>query len=79
MATETTRTRTKICTLDLGKSLVQYLSKRFDVYDGSLGDNVEVAGLNSRGLRLLSTMNVPNNLQEYEIFIEDMFHDGAVV
>lgn len=78
MATETTRTRTKICTLDLGKSLVQYLSKRFDVYDGSLGDNVEVAGLNSRGLRLLSTMNVPNNLQEYEIFIEDMFHDGAI-
>lgn len=72
MATESTRQKTKICALNLDDELISYLSERFDVYKGTVGNKVDVAKINRKGLRLLPTLDVPNNLQEYEVFIEDM-------
>lgn len=38
MAIETKRKKTKICCLDLDTNCLNLLNKRFDVYDGSLGN-----------------------------------------
>lgn len=78
MATKTIRKKTKICALNLEEELISYLSERFDVYKGSLGDNIDVAKINENGLRLLATIDVPNNIQEYEVFIENMHHDDSI-
>lgn len=73
MATETKREKTKICALNLDADLIKYLSERFDVYNGTVGNMIDVAQINKSGLRLLSTLDVPNNILEYEVFIEDMY------
>ena len=70
MATETTRAKTKICALNLNADLIKYLSERFDVYNGTVGNMIDVAQINKSGLRLLPTLDVPNNILEYEVFIE---------
>ena len=72
MATETKRKRTKICCLDLDKELVDWLNISFDTYNGSLGNPINVNKFNSDGLKLLLNYNLPENIQEYEVFIEDM-------
>lgn len=73
MSNETTRERTKICCLDIDKDIIEFLREEFDVYDGSLGKPINVDGYNREsGLNLLPNHNLPNNLQEYEVFIEDM-------
>lgn len=72
MSTETMRKRTKVCCLDLDKDVIEYLNKRFDVYNGSLGKPINVAKYNQHGLNLLLNFDFPENLHEYEVFIEDM-------
>lgn len=72
MSTETMRKRTKVCCFDLDKEVVEYLNKRFDVYNGSLGKPINVAKLNQHGLNLLLNCDFPENIHEYEVFIEDM-------
>jgi len=72
MAFETKRDRTKICCLDLDDDLINLLSDRFDIYNGSLGTPVNVAKINKHGLRLLLNYDLPDNIQEYEVFVEDM-------
>lgn len=69
---ETSRDRTKICCFDLEKDIIDYLNKEFDVYNGSLGCPVNVVGKNQHGLNLLLNYDFPENMQEYEVFIEDM-------
>ena len=66
------RKRTKVCCLDLDKDIIEYLNKRFDVYNGSLGKPINVARFNQQGLNLLLNYDFPENLHEYEVFIEDM-------
>lgn len=78
MATETTRNKTKICALNLDEELIRYLSERFDVYNGTVGNMVDVAQINSNGLRLLPTFDIPRNIQEYEITIEDMYMSSTI-
>ena len=65
MSTETKRDKTKICCLDLDKELIEYLKARFEIYNGSLGRPVQVAGCNKFGLNLLLNYVLPDNLQEY--------------
>ena len=72
MSTETMRKRTKVCCLDLDKDVIEYLNKRFDVYNGSLGKPINVARFNQQGLNLLLNYDLPENFHEYEVFIEDM-------
>ena len=66
--------KTKICCLDVDKTIVEYLSKDFEVYDGSLGKKVR---LNLHGVRdykrLLLNCNIPDNLHEFDILIDDMY------
>lgn len=66
------RKQTKVCCLDLDKDVIEYLNKRFDVYNGSLGKPINVAKFNQQGLNLLLNYDFPENLHEYEVFIEDM-------
>ena len=66
------RKRTKVCCLDLDKDVIEYLNKRFDVYNGSLGKPINVARFNQQGLNLLLNYDLPENFHEYEVFIEDM-------
>lgn len=72
MASETKRKKTKICCLDLDKDCLNLLKDRFDVYDGSLGKPIDVYRKNHCGLNLLLNYELPQNIHEYDIFIEDM-------
>lgn len=72
MAFETKRDRTKICCLDLDDNLINILSDKFDIYNGSLGTPIDVTRINKNGLKLLLNYDLPDNLQEYEVFVEDM-------
>jgi len=40
--------KTKICCLNLDEDIIDYFSKDFDVYDGSLGKMVDVTDHNKR-------------------------------
>ena len=78
MAIETKQKKTKICCLDLDTDCLNLLNKRFDVYDGSLGKPIDVSGKNYRGLNLLLNYELPRNIHEYEIFIEDMIKSDKI-
>lgn len=78
MATETKREKTKICALNLDEALINYLSERFDVYKGSLGQRIDVSKLNIHGLYLLPHDDIPENIHEYEVFIGDMQNDSLI-
>lgn len=71
IALETKQKKAKICCLDLDKDCLNLLNERFDVYDGSLGKPIDVSGKNYRGLNLLLNYELPLNVHEYDIFIED--------
>ena len=72
MTMKTSRVRTKICCFDIDQDVIENLNKKFDVYNGSLGKPINVAGYNQHGLNLLLNFDIPENLHEYEVFIEDM-------
>ena len=60
------------------KDCSDYLNERFDVYDGSLGKPIDVSGKNYRGLNLLLNYKLPQNIHEYDIFIEDMVKSDKI-
>ncbi|UBD18065.1 hypothetical protein [Bacteroides salyersiae] len=78
MASETKRKKTKICCLDLDKDCLNLLKDRFDVYDGSLGKPIDVYRKNHCGLNLLLNYELPQNIHEYDIFIEDMTEPNII-
>lgn len=78
MASETKREKTKICCLDLDKACLDLLKDRFDVYDGSLGKPIDVSEKNYRGLKLLLNHRLPENIHEYEVFVEDMIKSNKI-
>lgn len=78
MASETKREKTKICCLDLDKACLDLLKDRFDVYDGSLGKPIDVSEKNYRGLNLLPNHRLPENIHEYEVFVEDMIKSNKI-
>lgn len=78
MALETKRKNTKICCLDLDKDCLNFLNERFDVFDGSLGRPIDVSRINYNGLNLLLNYELPRNIHEYEIFIENMVKSDKI-
>ena len=71
--------KTKICCLDVDKSIIDFFSKDFDVYDGSLGKKVRVNNNNSSGkTHLILNYNLPDNLHEYDILIDDMLKSQTI-
>lgn len=78
MVTETKRKRTKICCLDLDVDCTEYLKSRFGVYEGSLGTKIDVSDNKNHSLKLLLNYDLPPNLQEYEIIVEDMLDDKII-
>lgn len=76
MMTHTKQGRTKVCTLDINQDVVEFLQQRFEVFEGSLGKKVKAKYGNYDGsCRFLLNYNLPVNIHEYEIFIEDMCRD----
>ena len=78
MALETKRKNTKICCLDLDKDCLNFLNERFDVFDGSLGRPIDVSRINYNGLNLLLNYELPRNIHEYDIFIENMVKSDKI-
>lgn len=66
--------KTKICCLNLDEDIIDYFSKDFDVYDGSLGKMVDVTDHNKRLSRtnLLLNYNFPDNMHEFDVFVIDL-------
>lgn len=73
MPTETNRGKTKICAIDLDADLISFLEERFDVYTGTLGTNIKAYYERYENeCRFLLNYQLPENIHEYEVFIEDM-------
>lgn len=66
--------KTKICCLNIAEEICKDLSKTFDVYNGCLGNIVDVSRQNRGGstTRLLLNYDFPKNIHEYEVFISDL-------
>lgn len=75
----TKQEKTKVCALDLDKDIIDYLKEHFDVYDGSLGKRVKAVYENhNNSCRFLLNYDIPQNVHEYEIFIEDMSRNEEI-
>jgi hypothetical protein len=68
------KNKTKICCLDVDESIIKFLSRDFDVYNGSLGKKIEIGncGYGNDPKHLLLNYNLPNNLHEYNVLIDEM-------
>lgn len=76
MQKETIQERTRICSLDLDQPIIDYLKTQFDAYEASLGQKVRTTCSNyNHTCYLLPNCDTPRNIQEYEVFIEDMLRD----
>ena len=64
--------KTNICCLNISSCIVEYLKKEHSVYDGSLGDKIDLTHLSRGSHYLLSTYNFPSNIQEYDVFVIDL-------
>ena len=66
--------KTKICCLNLDEDIIDYFSKDFDVYNGSLGKMVDVTEEHKMfsSTNLLLNYDIPNNVHEYKVFIIDL-------
>lgn len=80
MSRKTKIEKTKICGLNLSQDLLDFLKDRFDVFEGTLGTRVDVSKVVSRNEYALLLWNgvLPSNIQEYEVFIEDMLYNGTI-
>ena len=79
MNRETYTEKTKVCALNLCDDVLEYLKEKFDVYEGTLGKKVDVSKANIHNCAyLLFNGNFPDNIQEYEVFVEDMLYVGTV-
>lgn len=64
--------KTKICCFDISSDIIDYLSENFDVYDGSLGKKIEIKYNYNNNQYLLANHDIPDNLHEYDVIIDDM-------
>lgn len=70
--------KTKICCFDISSDIIDYLSENFDVYDGSLGKKVEIKYSCNHIQYLLANYDIPDNLHEYDVIIDDMHKDDII-
>ena len=66
--------------MNIEQDICEELSKNFDVYNGSLGDIVDVRKNNCQfsTTNLLLNYNFPKNIHEYEIFICDLSNNKTI-
>lgn len=64
--------KTNICCLNISSCIVEYLKEEHSIYDGSLGDAIDLTHLSNGSHYLLPTHNFPSNIQEYDVFVIDL-------
>lgn len=64
--------KTNICCLNISSCIVEYLKKEHSVYDGCLGNKIDLTHLSRGSHYLLSTHDFPSNIQEYDVFVIDL-------
>lgn len=64
--------KTNICCLNISSCIVEYLKKEHSIYDGSLGDEIDLTHLSRGSHYLLSIHDFPSNIQEYDVFVIDL-------
>lgn len=70
--------KTKICCFDISNDIIDYLSENFEVYNGSLGKKVEIKYGYVGVQYLLANYDIPDNLHEYDVIIDDMHKNNIV-
>lgn len=72
--------KTKVCCFDVSDDIIAYLSESFDVYRGSFGKKIKVDNnRNSPHRYFLSNDDIPSNIHEYRIIIDDMLYNDNVM
>ena len=64
--------KTNICCLNISSCIVEYLKAEHSVYDGCLGNKIDLTHLSNGSHYLLSTHDFPSNIQEYDVFVIDL-------
>lgn len=64
--------KTNICCLNISSCIVEYLKEEHSVYDGCLGNKIDLTYLSNGSHYLLPTHNFPSNIQEYDVFVIDL-------
>ena len=64
--------KTNICCLNISSCIVEYLKKEHSIYDGYLGNEIDLTLLSRGSHYLLSTHDFPSNIQEYDVFVIDL-------
>ena len=64
--------KTNICCLNISSCIVEYLKKEHSVYDGCLGNKIDLTHLSRGSHYQLSTHDFPSNIQEYDVFVIDL-------
>lgn len=72
--------KTKVCCFNVSDDIIAYLSESFDVYNGSLGKKIKVDNNRYNPHKyLLSNHDIPANIHEYRIIIDDMLYQDNVM
>ena len=72
--------KTKVCCFNVSDDIIAYLSESFDVYNGSLGKKIKVDNDRYNPHEyLLSNHDIPANIHEYRIIIDDMLYQDNVI
>lgn len=64
--------KTKICCLDVDKSIVDYLQEEHDVYSGSMGIRLSMPEHRMSSSIVVPNYDFPLNMHEYDVFVIDM-------
>ena len=64
--------KTNICCLNISSCIVEYLKEEHSIYDGCLGNEIDLTHLSSGSHYLLSNHDFPSNIQEYDVFVIDL-------
>ena len=67
-----TEHKTNICCLNTPKCIVEYLQNEHSVYDGCLGKRIDISSSRRAGTCLLPLLDIPENIQEYSVFVIDL-------
>lgn len=71
--------KTNICCLNISSCIVEYLKEEHSVYDGCLGNKIDLTHLSNGSHYLLSTHDFPSNIQEYDVFVIDLAKRNPVL
>ena len=64
--------KTNICCLNAPQGVVEYLQQEHEVYDGCIGERIDLSRLRREDHFLLPMTDFPQNIQEYDVFVIDL-------